>query len=305
MSIRIDTDIDYIIRRLGISAEVYQEKYADKSITDIIKIEAENGNQAAAKMASEMLNNIVFVIQIFSLIDPENRLEIMKEMNSDELMKFLPQMKKEDLVQGLNFFTTDALLKMLEHLEAKDLVQVVLQQFPKEDIMILLPEDQLDKVLTNVNMDKDMVLDHMKSLPPEYLSQIIESVKGEEVNETNNYELIKQIAEMRHSDYKDALVSMQKEGKQQLMLSLCKEKEEYMQYIDPRAYTKLMETYKEKEDIVKSMNVLEPKILMQMISKLPDELMAMVITQLQPEKFAETLMKENPHIMAKIIAASA
>ena len=305
MSIRIETDIDYIIRRLGISPEVYREKYADKSVSDIIKIEAENGNQAAAKMASEMLNNVVFVIQIFSLLEPENRLEIMKEMNTDELMKFLPQMEKKDLTQGLNFFTTDALLKMLEHIDAKDLVQVVLQQFPKEDIMILLPEEQLDKVLTNVNMDKDMVLDHMKSLPPEYLSQIIESIKGKEVDETDNYLLIKQIAEMRHSDYKDALVSMQLEGKQQLMLGLCKEREEYMQFIDPRAYTKLMETYKEKGDIVKSMDVLEPKILTNMIKELPDELMAIVITQLQPEKFAEILMKENPHIMAKIIAASA
>ena len=304
MSIQVDTNLAYIQNILGISAAKYSEKYANMSVSDVIKEEARNGNQLAIALASELLNDYNLVREIFSLANPENRLEIMSEMTDEQLNKFLPEMEKTDLVQGLNFFTQDKLLKMLEGVEQEYLVKVVLEMFSKEEVMRLLPEDQLDKLLTSTEMDKGKLLQHLKSIPPEYLSQMIESVTGEEVEDTNQLDMIKTLGDFNPHEFKDALINMQSTPKQQLVLSLSKEHPEYMELFDAHAYTNMINTYKDKSEVVKAMNVLEEDNIEEMIKELPEDLLSLVIAQMDVDKFSEILMKENPEVMAQIIAGS-
>lgn len=305
MSIQVDTNLSFITQRLGISQEVYAEKYANKSVTEVIQEEAENGNQMAIALANELLNNVNLVMELFSLANPENRLEIMSEMTDDQLQKFLPEMDKKDLVQGLNYFTQDKLLKMLEHVESEELSKVVLTMFSKEEIMRLLPEEQLDKLLQSTDMDKNNILNHIKSLPPAYVSQMIESITGEDVEDTNIINMIKTLEGFGPLEFKDALVNLQSSPKQQLVLSLTQEHPEYFQLFDAHAYTNMINTHKDKSEVVTAMNVLEQENIMNMIKELPEDLLAIVITQMDKDKFAEILMKENPEVMAQIIAGQA
>lgn len=305
MSIQVDTNLTYIQNKLGISAEILAEKYANKSVTEIIKEEAEKGNPLAIALAKEMLNNVNLVKEIFSLVDPENRLEIMSEMNDEQLEKFLPEMDKTDLLYGLNFFTQDKLLKMLEKVDPEQLIKVVLELFSKEEVMRYIPEEQLDKMLTDTSMDKNKMLNHMKSIQPIYIAQIIENITGEEVENTNQLDMLKQLSNFSPADFREALTSLQSTPKQQLSLSLSKEHEDYMQLIDAHAYTKMMNTYKDKSEVIKGMNVLEQDDITSMIKELPNDLMAMVISQLDVDKFAEILMKKNATVMAQIIAGQA
>lgn len=304
MSIQVDTNLAYLQNKLGISAQIFAEKYQNKSVTEIIKEEAENGNQLAIALASELLNNVRLVMEIFGLANSENRLEIMSEMTDEQLNKFLPEMDKNDLVQGLNFFTQDKLLKMLEHVESEDLVNVVLELFSKEEVMRLLPEDQLDKLLQSTELDKNKLLVHIKSLPPVYLAQMIENVTGNEVEDTDQLNMIKTLDGFNPLDFKDALVSLQSTPKQELVLSLSKEHPELMQLFDPHSYTKMMNTYKDKSEVVKAMNVLEQDNITDMIKELPEDLLSIVIAQMDVDKFAEVLMKKNPEVMAQIIAGT-
>lgn len=302
MSIQVDTNLAFIQNKLGISAEIFAEKYANKSVTEIVKEEAENGNQLAIELASELLNNINLVMEIFSLANPENRLEIMSEMTDEQLNKFLPEMDKNDLIYGLNFFTQDKLLKFLEGAESEDLVKVVLELFSKEEVMRLLPEDQLDKLLQSTELDKNKLLVHLKSIPPVYLSQMLESITGEEVEDTNQLNMIKQLEGLNPLEFKEALTSLQSTPKQQLALSLSKEHPEYMQLFDANAYTNMMSTYKDKPEVVKAMNVLEQDNITEMIKELPEDLLSLVIAQMDVDRFAEVLMKKNPEVIAQIIA---
>ncbi len=305
MSIQVDTNLAFLQNRLGITAEIFTEKYANKSVSEIIKEEASQGNQMAIALASELLNNINLVMEVFSLANPENRLEIMSEMNDEQLQKFLPEMDKNDLAYGLNYFTQDKLLKMLEAVEPEQLVKVVLELFSKEEVMRLLPEEQLDKLLTSTEMDKGKLLEHLKSIPPEYLSQMIESVTGEEVEDADHLDMIKTISQFGPLEFKDSLMNMQSTPKQQLVLSLSKEHPEYMQLFDPHAYTNMMATYKDKSEVVKAMEVLEQESITEMIKELPEDLLSMVIAQMDTDMFAEVLMKKNPEVMAQIIAGNA
>jgi len=297
----VDTNLTFLQRKLGISPEKFYEKYVDKSVTEIIKEEAEDGNELAVKLAYEMTNNVDFVKELFSLVDIGNRFEILKEMNEDQLMLFLEVMEKEDLQEGLKYFKQEKLLDLYGQLDPEFLVKVVLAQFSKEEVVKLIPEDELDKILTSTDVEKEDILKQMKSIPAVFLAQMIESITGEEVEEQDPNELIKQIANFSDLEFKQGLLNLKDEPKQLLVLGLSKEKEEYLQLVNPKAYVDMMGMYREKEDNIQAAKVLKQEHLVNIVKELPKELVASVILMLNVEEFAKTMMKKTPEIMAKII----
>ncbi len=302
MSIVIDTDLSYLVSRLCISETKLQEQYSDMTAEEIIKAEASQGNQAAIELAKEILNNTTLIIELFKLADANNKYLILYSMPESELYAFLPQMEKSDLNYGLNFFTMDKLLKFLEDLPPEQLVKTVFEMFSKDEIVSLMPNDQLDKFLTSTDMDKDKVLKHLQSIPAEYLVQMLETVTGEQVQEElNAYDLTKKIAQLGPLQYKDALLSMETTQKQQLVLALGKEYDEYFQLFDAHAYTSIINREKQKPDLVRAMNVIEPEFIIKMLEELPKDLLSYVITQIDTEQFAEIMMSEHPEVLAEII----
>ena len=301
MSIVIDTNLAYLQNRLNLSAEKL-ELYQGKSIEEVIEAEAAAGNQLAVELANELLTDVNLLIEIFKLADPNNKFIILMNMDEQQLREFLPLMEHNDLIQGLMYFTQDKLLKMLEEVPPEQLVETVLQLFSQEEVISLVPEEELDTILTYHDLDKNKVLQHLKSIPPEYIAQMLESVTGEEVENQNQLAMIKQVGDLNPLEYKDALTSLQPTQKQQLTLSLAKENPELYQLIDARAYTNMIDIHKQKPEIVKAMNILEDEEWIKMIGQLPNDLMSIVITQLDTEIFADHLMNKNPEIIADIIA---
>lgn len=298
------SNIDYLASILAISKIKIQQKYMDMSIEEIIEAEAKEGNQLAISIADEIMNNPDFLIELFQLADPNNKIVIMKEMSESQLIQFLPEMDKKDLLQGLNFFSLDKLLDLLEEIPPEQLVKTVFEMFSKEQVVLYMPEEQLDKFLTSTDFDKNKILKHMKSIPNEYLAQVLESVTGEEVDEnTNPIDLVNQIGKLNPLEFQDALTNFQPTQKQQLTLSMCKEHEEWFQMFDSSAYTHMIETYKQKPEVVKAMHVIEQEEIVKMIEQLPPDLMQIVISQMDAQDFAEQLIEKNPEIIAKLLAS--
>lgn len=301
MSIVIDTDLTYLVSRLNISETKIHEQYTDMSAEEIIKAEASQGNQAAVQLAQELLNNPQLVIELFKLADPNNKYMILSEMTAQQLKIFLPQMEEKDLNYGLNFFTQDKLMKLLEELPPEQLVNTVFEMFSQEDIVKLMPDDQLNKFLTSTDIDKNKILKHLQSIPPEYLAQMLEGITGEEVKNMDSIDMTNQIGQLNPLEFKNALTNMQPTPKQQLVLSLGKEHEEWFQLFDAHAYTNIINTQKEKPEVVKAMNVIEPEYIIKMLEELPNDLLSFVITQMDTEKFTEILMDRFPEVLAEII----
>ena len=194
MSLSIDSTLEYLQSRLCISAARMVD-YKDKSVKEIIEAEAAQGNQAAIQLAADMFTDPTSLIELFQLSDPNNKLIIMRQMTSSQLEKLLPMLEQDDLVQGLRYFTMDSLMDMLEKIPKEELVKTVFQLFSERQVIEMLPEQQLDKVLTGVDMDKDLVLKNLKSIPETYLQQMIESVTGQEAQSSNSQDLINTISQ--------------------------------------------------------------------------------------------------------------
>lgn len=301
MSLVIDSNLEYLQSVLHISKVTFEEKYGNKSVDEIIEAEAAQGNQEAIKLAQELTTNVNLVMELFDLADTNNKYMILREMSAQQLQVFLPEMEEKDLLQGLFFFTEDKLMKMLEDLPAEQLVKTVFEMFSKEEIVQLLPEEQLDKFLTSTDIDKNKILKHMQSIPEEYVAQVLEQITGEAQEGLDSIDLSKKFGELNPLEFKDAVTAFQPTQKQQLVLSLGKEHEEWFQLFDANAYTKVINREKQQPEVVKAMSVIEPEYIQNMITELPNDLLSIVITQIDTEKFADILMNEFPEIMAEII----
>ena len=302
MSLAIDSNIEYIRRLLNISPIKFQQDYANMSIEEIIEAEASQGNQQAIKLANELLTNANLIVELFDLANNENKLLLLEELSSLELMEFLPEMEETDLLQGLFFFTDDKLMKLLEELPSEQLVNVAFEMFSQAEIVKLMPDDQLDKFLTSTEIDKNKILKHIQSIPPEYVAQVIEQVTGEAVQDDMDIiDLTKQFGQLNPLEYQEALKSFQPTQKQQLVLSLGKEHSEWFQLFDKTAYTGIINQEKQKPEVIKAMAVIEPEYIEKMIKELPNDLLSIVITQIDTKKFAEILMDKFPEVIANTI----
>ncbi len=301
MSLVIDSNLEYLQNILHISKVTFEEKYANMSVDEIIEAEAASGNQQAIELAQELTTNTSLVMELFDLADTNNKYMILRELTAQQLEVFLPEMEEKDLLQGLFFFTQDKLMKMLEELPAEQLVNTAFELFSQEEIVQLMPEEQLDKFLTSTDIDKNKILKHMQSIPPEYVAQVLEQITGESHENMDSIDLSKEFGELNPLEYQDALKAFQPTQKQQLVLSLGKEHEEWFQLFDAHAYTTIMNREKQQPEVVKAMSVIEPEYIQNMIEELPNDLLSLVITQMDTEKFAEILMDEFPEVIAEII----
>ncbi len=300
MAITIDTDLAYIQSKLNISSSK-MEMYREKSIEEIIEAEAAAGNQAAIQLAADMFTNISQLIELFQLADPNNKLAIMSGMTSSQLEKLVPMLETNDLVEGLKYFTQDALLDMLKDIPKEELVKTVLELFSQQQIIEYMPEEQLDELLTGLDMDKKMLLNNLESLPEIYLQQIYESVSGKEAN-GNAREMVDQIRNLGDLDYRNAILNLEPAQKKTLTYKLVNQENKLFESFDTEAYTKIINRERDKNETVKGMRVIKPEYLQKMITQLPQDLLSVVTTQIDTEKFADALINKYPEIIAEIVA---
>lgn len=301
MSITINTDLAYIQSKLNISTSKL-ETYKNKSIEEIIQTEAADGNQAAIQLAADMFTNVSQLVELFQLADPENKLAIMSEMTGAQLEKLVPMLETNDLVIGLNYFTQDTLLDLVKDIPKEELVKMVFQLFSQQQVIEFMPEEQLDNLLTGTDMNKQMLLNNLERLPEIYLQQIYESVSGKEAN-GNAKEMISQIGQLGDLDYKNAIKNLQPTQKKELTYMLANQETKLFEKFDTDAYTKIINREREKDEMVKGMSVIRPEYLQKMINELPQDLLAVVTTQIDTDKFADALINKFPELLAQIVAS--
>ena len=300
MSITINADLEYIKSRLNIS-DAKMEVYQNKTVEEIIEAEAAQGNQQAIQLAADMFTSVDSLIELFRLSDENNKLVILKSMNSSQLDELVPMLEADDLVEGLRYFNQDKLLEFLGDIPKEELIKVVFELFSQTQIVQFMPEKEIDRFLTNYEMDKGMLLNNLQRLPELYLQQMMESITGEE-NKGNSQEIIRQMAQLGDGDYKQAIRNLQPAQKQDLTYKLTTSDNKLYERFDTGVYTSIINRERDKEDMVKAMGVIKPEYLQKMIVQLPQDLQAVVTTQIDTEKFADALITKFPELIAKFVA---
>lgn len=334
--ITLDTNL-YLLSTLFDISPRRLSQYTDKSIDEIMEIEAANGNTKAARFDSEVFNNPDQLMELFQLSDENNRFAILQNMSQNDLTTMLPMLEQQDLVVGLNYFTKDKLLNLLGDIPTDQLVKYTSQMFSQEQMMQMMPEDQIDKVLMSPDMDKDAMLATMKSLKPAILMQMIENATGESAMSGQNsmnmgqpatdgittdesgiqsrssgitgetvvynqkYELVNKMSELPADKFNDAILSMPPQTKKNFMLTMAKNNEKIFNLFNNSSYINMV-SQKEKPELVKAATALKGEQLVKMTSQLPQILLANLVTQIEPNKFASILTSKYKGILSQIVA---
>lgn len=314
MSISINIDKYMLCNMFNISYKKISDEYAGMSIEEMMKAEAKQGNAAAAKFDQSVLNDPAKLIQLFELNDPSNKFAILNNMNEDDLDNLLPLLNQQDLIQGLNYFSKDKILNLLQEIPQEEMLKLTFSMFSSAHIMQMMPEDQLNKLLTSSDMDKNTELKYLQTLNPQIMAQMIEAVTGQPAAGADNpgmdgkpqydkAQLMNQISGLPDDKFQDAMLSIPKANKQAFVYKLAEENPKLYKHISTGTYLDMINQKKDKSDIIRYADVLDEKSLTKMVSKLPKELTSVVLTQIDSKQFADVLISNFKDILKQITAS--
>ena len=128
------------------------------------------------------------------------------------------------------------------------------------------------------------------------LQKMMESVTGQTCTEDSD-SILQTLSSMSDDDFMRAIYSFEPDGKQQLISNLIQEKPDLFEEFSAEAMVHPFTTMK-KDDILKSLGVLETKEMLPMVEDLPKDIMALIATQINPLKFAELLTANFADVIA-------
>ena len=313
MGIGIETNLSLICTAFNISYAKITGDYKGMSINQIMEQEAAQGNDLALKFDEELLSNPEKLVEFIQLNNPSNKFAILSNMNENDLSEMLPLLQSEDMALGLNFFTQDKLLKMISQLPNEDAANLSLQMFSPEHLMYLMPKEAINAVLDSRELKGMEGLEHdcVRMLPPEILAQMIEATtgqipegfKGIDMAGNASFDkemLMKEINGFDKDMFQESLLAIPPEHKKLFMTQMVTEEPKIWTLFDSQYFAGAIAARKQKEDIVDNAAVINHKCLVGMNAELPKELMAVVLTQIDPKEFAEILQKNFRDVLGEL-----
>lgn len=290
MSIVIDANMSMFAERLNISSSRMVQDYGQSTIDEIIEAEAAQGNSRAITYAQEMYDSPEKLIQIFRLTDVENKFVLLQNMDTYTRRQVLPLLEKDDLVMGLYFFNQEKLLEMLKDVDIEELVNVVLEAFPRQQLILLIPEEDLAKFFQSKELDKYVIANEFKNLPSEVMAVFLEGLTGKSYSKIEDPQgIIDGIISLPEDKFRDFISMIDPDVQRQLVYQITKKDDKYFQLFDNMMYINMLNTLM-KNDMVPNMIALEKESLVKMISVLPDDLMSIVAAQVDTKEFVKFLM---------------
>ena len=288
MSLVIDANMKLFADRMNITSSRMIRDYGLATVDEIIEAEAERGNSRAVKYAREYYHSPAKLIKIFELTNVENKFRIINDMDPTTREKVLPMLQRDDLLMGLYFFTQEKLLEMLMNVDIEELVKVVQEAFPLDQIIMMMPEEELAMFMQHDDLEKFDIMEQIKTMPPEVLQKFIEGVTGKPVEETGTNNFLKSIEALPDDQFKKFMSQIDPDVQRQITFQLTKQDPEYLTLFSNECYVDMLSTML-KPEMVKPMIMLNKDTLVNMVSELPAELMSIVASQIDTKEFAKFL----------------
>lgn len=295
--IELDVNLSYLTRHFNINATRLNE-YRGQTVDKIIQEEVKAGNKDALRFAS-IIKDPEELSELLALANVDNRYLIIRTLSEEDLSKVLEKLNSTQLSWGLNFFSQDMLMQLMNMLPQEQLLQVVFQKFAFEDIVKLMPEDELDAFLQSPEIDRKAIMECFGQFNKQFLNKIMFEVTGQNYQEKSKGEIFKYLNDLDDNQFNQFVLNMDQFQKQTLTYFLCQNDNKLMLELDQKSISRPMLTLS-KEDIVPCFEVLDPEFLIPMIEELPRELMDVVASQIDVADFAELLISEFPEILQNI-----
>ncbi len=274
-------------------------QYANKSLEEIMELEAKEGNKKAQDY-KKILSDPDKILEIFKLTNLENKFIILQSLSEQDLDSLLPYLNEEQLSLGLNFFTEEKLVELSKQLPLEELIGMMLQKFSVVDILSLMEQSAMDKFLNEPDVDRKYSEKYFESLDYKELQKIMIQSFGYEFKEKGSSEYIEYIEGLNDKDFKNFILNLERNDKINLISGIVEQEEDFLLLFKPEDIVRPMELLM-KEDKIKLMSNLEAEFLIPMIQELPKDLTQIVLTQIDPKDFAEVLARDFQDILSSVV----
>lgn len=298
--IYLDVDLMYLTEHFDVGTKRLQD-YGQKSIDEIMDKEAEQGNVSAAKFDLEVLNDPDQLIKVFKLLSPRNRYKILRNMSEEDLKYIMQFLDQKDLIMGLNFFSRDKLVDLIEDLPKETLALVIFSKLPVQKFLEMLPEKELDNYFesTKVQQNQEKFVEALRYLPQASLEKLMENVTGEPADNSDKQTILDTVGSLNPKKFKKAMQSLDKKSKMKVIQKATEEDPKLLLEFSKDAFMCPIKQM-DKNQMIKYMDVLENEDLIKMVSELPQDLMSVVATQIDPEEFADLLCTKFQDVLKDI-----
>lgn len=295
--IELDVNLTYLTHHFHINTERLNQ-YRGQTVDKIIQEEIKAGNKDALRFASD-IKDPDELSELLYLANIDNRYLIIQSLSDEDLTKVLEQLNSVQLAWGLNFFNQDILMDLMNSLPQEQLLEVVFQKFALDDIVELMPQDELDEFLQNTEVEREAIMECFAGFNKKFLNKIMFQVTGQNYQDKSKGEIFDYMNGLDDNEFTHFILNMDQFQKQTLTYYLCQNDNDLMLELDQKSISRPMLNLN-KEEIVPCFEVLDPEFLIPMIQELPRELMEVVASQIEVEDFAELLIKEFPEILKNI-----
>ncbi|MCQ2754820.1 MAG: hypothetical protein MJ231_07215 [bacterium] len=292
MSLVIDANMKLLCDRMHITSSRMIRDYGLSTVDEVIEEEAKKGNSHAVSYAREYYHSPEKLIRIFELTNPENKYKIIYHMDDHTKAKVLPLLKPEDLVMGLYFFKQERLLQFMMNVDIEELVNVIKAKFPLEQLVQMFTEADLAYFFMQDQLDRNVVMEQLKSLPQDVLQQFVEGVTGQPYKDADVQGLFSSMEQLPDDKFHKFMAAIDPEVQRQLVFQMTQENNDYLTLFPNITYVNMLEQLP-KQDMVAPMVMLNQETLINMISELPENLIAIVASQVDTHEFAKLLQHGN------------
>ncbi len=293
--INLELDLGYLNSHYLIGTNALKA-YQGKSLVKIMELEAEKGNPRAAEFMLKITSKPEELTKLLQLVNPQNRYLILSNMNEDDLMEIMQYLKPEELLLGISIFTLDAIIELMMKLEPECLATVVLEKMDPEKFLSLIPEKFMDEFIDSDKIDRGMFLEGLKNVDEFQLQKLMENISGQPCYDDKD-SIISSLSSFHDDKLLSAMHQFEPKGKQQLILGLLINKPELFEEFSPEAMTFPFKNM-EKDEVLKSLMVLETKDMLPMVEDLPKEFMSLIATQINPDMLSVLLVKNFSDVIA-------
>lgn len=303
--IAIDTELVYLTKYYELNTRrANQKAYASiDSYTDDYATKKTSGTNSTTDTNNINTGDadLDAILKALKLYVPENRFSVLLKMKREDLLAMLILLDKDQLAMGIKYFSKDKIVNYISSLPKEDILKIISKLFSKEELLSMIPINDLNKFLDNANIEPGELMNLLKSLPQNVLAQTYEAVTGESSGKMTYDNFIDKFKQTDPKQIMEGFKSLPYRELLNVINKLTDNNPKLMKQFSVNTLcTPLLDSAKSK--IVEGMKVLNPEQLMKLVGQLPDKLLANVETLIDPNKLSEILLKTNKDLLISLVA---
>lgn len=299
--VAVNTSAFYYIRKYLLGNDpIIRKKLKQTEETD--NVTNINGTSNVSK-SNEIDGNISLaeIIQALNVANPSNRLAILKLFNHEDMVKLLHLMEKKDLLLGLKFFDRKSLLKFVMHLPKEQLVKMLKVFYTNEEILKFMSIKAVSEFLGSSKIKPTALFKAFEELPVDMLAKILEGATWEKVGNKSKNNLLKKLYQLPQELIVEGMRSLPHQERLEIVSKLIDKDESLLMEFQKKDLMRPIFNW-QKTRIIESMQVLDDKLIIDMVSKLPQNHLSKVLTLLDPEKFVQALVNFHSNLLLSLAA---